>query len=82
VSEHAWTCTCGACLQADVAFVGQSKMAERLAAVAAEVLRLRALIRATEDEASKVAPGDYEAGSEIAELLDVVRAAVVQDGGP
>lgn len=80
---HPWTCVCGACLQADVAFVGQSKMAERLAAIAGEVLRLRALIRANEDEAFKVmGPVEHEAGSVVAELLDIIRAAVVQDGGP
>jgi hypothetical protein len=79
VNGHDWACVCTECCEIDAVHAskaGASKMAERAASLAAEVRRLRALIRKTEDEVCEL----VQAGSTIAELVDVVRAAVVQDG--
>jgi hypothetical protein len=78
MNGHPWTCVCDACLAEDVRLVAQSKMGERLGALASEVLRLRSLLRDSADEACRLA-GDPEPGSVVAELVDVARAAALQD---
>lgn len=76
---------CDACLEEDVRDAKESarrgqRMPERLGELAAEARRLRALLRDAADEACRIA-GDPEPGSVVAELVDVVRAAALQDTG-
>jgi hypothetical protein len=87
MTGHPWTCVCDACLAEDVQDAKESakrgqRMPERLGELAAETLRLRALLRDAADAADRIAaPVDPEAGSPLAEVLDVVRAAALQDTG-